>query len=113
MSENRQNETANQAVYKKRSNVQEVWRRFRRSKSAMIGLAMISLLVICAIFAPLIAPYDPIEQNWMNRFALPSNAHWFGSDELGRDILSRIIYGARISVTVGLISVGLSMLGNP
>ena len=60
MSENRQNETANQAVYKKRSNVQEVWRRFRRSKSAMIGLAMISLLVICAIFAPLIAPYDPI-----------------------------------------------------
>ena len=111
MSENRQNETANQAVYKKRSNVQEVWRRFRRSKSAMIGLAMISLLVICAIFAPLIATYDPIEQNWMNRFALPSNAHWFGSDELGRDILSRIIYGARISVTVGLISVGLSMLG--
>lgn len=111
MANNKSECVESQVVYKKRSNVQEIWRRFRRSKSAMIGLSMISLLVICAIFAPLIAPYDPIEQDWMNRFALPSGSHWFGTDELGRDILSRIIYGARISVTVGLISVGLSMLG--
>ena len=74
----------------------------------MIGLAMLLLLIFAAVFANLIAPYDPVEQNLLIRLQGPSAAHWFGTDELGRDIFSRILYGARISLTVGLIAVSIS-----
>ena len=100
-----------QLAYKKRGQWQEIWRRFRRSKSAIIGLVMLTLLIFCAIFAQMITPYDPLQQNHKNRFAAPSADHWFGTDELGRDIFSRIIYGARISVSVGLIAVSISLVG--
>lgn len=93
---------------KKRSQVKEVWRRFCRNKQAMVGMCMLLLLVFAAIFANIIAPYDPIEQDIVNRLKPPSSIHWFGTDELGRDIFSRILYGSRISLTVGLIAVGLS-----
>ena len=93
---------------KKRSQVKEVWRRFCRNKQAMIGLAMLLLLIFAAVFANVIAPYDPVEQNLLIRLQGPSAAHWFGTDELGRDIFSRILYGARISLTVGLIAVSIS-----
>lgn len=97
-----------QVVTKKRSQLKEVWRRFRRNKQAMIGLAMLLLLIFAAVFANVIAPYDPVEQNLLIRLQGPSAAHWFGTDELGRDIFSRILYGARISLTVGLIAVSIS-----
>ena len=97
-----------QVVTKKRSQLKEVWRRFCRNKQAMIGLAMLLLLIFAAVFANLIAPYDPVEQNLLIRLQGPSAAHWFGTDELGRDIFSRILYGARISLTVGLIAVSIS-----
>lgn len=97
-----------QVVTKKRSQLKEVWRRFCRNKQAMIGLAMLFLLIFAAVFANLIAPYDPVEQNLLIRLQGPSAAHWFGTDELGRDIFSRILYGARISLTVGLIAVSIS-----
>ena len=93
---------------KKRSQVKEVWRRFCRNKQAMVGMCMLLLLVFAAIFANIIAPYDPVEQDIVNRLKPPSSTHWFGTDELGRDIFSRILYGSRISLTVGLIAVGLS-----
>lgn len=97
-----------QVVTKKRSQLKEVWRRFCRNKQAMIGLAMLLLLIFAAVFANVIAPYDPVEQNLLIRPQGPSAAHWFGTDELGRDIFSRILYGARISLTVGLIAVSIS-----
>jgi len=100
-----------QSTYTGRSQVVEIWRRFRRSKSAMVGLAMLLTLIIMAIFAEVIAPYNPIAQDLQNRMLPPGGNHILGTDELGRDILSRIIFGARISVTVGLIAVSISCIG--
>src|SRR6195256_6453006 len=68
---------------------------------AATGLVLVIIFVIFALFAPWIAPQDPASIDLPARLALPSHAHWFGTDELGRDILSRIIYGARISMLVG------------
>lgn len=81
---------------------------FLRDPRAMTGAAFIALFAICAMFAPWIAPYDPIETRIMETLAAPSLSHPFGTDELGRDILSRIIYGSRISLSVGFISVGVA-----
>lgn len=93
---------------KKPSQIREVWRRFRRNRQAMIGLSMMLILVMAAVFADVLAPYDPIEQDWLLRLQPPSAQHLFGTDELGRDIFSRVLYGARISLTVGLIAVSIS-----
>ena len=98
----------NAPVYKKRSQTQEIVRRFLRNRQAVAGLIMLTILVFCAVFAPVIAPYDPIKQDLRNRLDPPSWEHIMGTDELGRDIFSRILYGARISLTVGLIAVSLS-----
>jgi peptide/nickel transport system permease protein len=73
----------------------------RRNPLAAIGVLLVVLFVIFALFAPWIAPQDPAFINLPTRLSAPSAAHWFGTDELGRDILSRIIYGARISMLVG------------
>jgi ABC-type dipeptide/oligopeptide/nickel transport system permease subunit len=85
-----------------RSQRAETWRRFKRYKPAVFGLGFIVLLVICALFAPWIAPYDPNEVNSSLRGAGPSAQHWLGNDDVGRDILSRIIYGTRIALIVGI-----------
>lgn len=95
-------------VIKKRSQMKEIWRRFRRNRQAMLGMFMLLFLILAAVFAQVIAPYDPIQQDVIHRLQPPSAAHLFGTDELGRDIFSRILYGSRISLTVGLIAVGLS-----
>jgi peptide/nickel transport system permease protein len=76
---------------------------------AAIGAGLLILFVICAVFAPWLAPHDPAEIALKVRLAGPSEAHWFGTDELGRDILSRTIYGARISLIVAVSVVGLSL----
>lgn len=85
------------------------WKRFKRHKLAVIGMAVILLFVLIAVFAPLIAPYDPLDQNIPMRLKGPSAAHWLGTDEFGRDIFSRIIFGSRISLFVGVISVGIGL----
>jgi peptide/nickel transport system permease protein len=72
------------------------------------GLVIILILIIVAIFAPLISPYDPNQQNLKAILAPPSLAHWLGNDELGRDLLSRIIYGSRISLLVGIVGVSIA-----
>ncbi len=77
-------------------------RVLRRNPLAMVGAALIVLLVFCALFGPLIAPHDPADIDLAARLQAPSTTHWFGTDELGRDIFSRILYGARISMIVGL-----------
>lgn len=100
--------SAEEDIVKKRSRFKEVWRRFRRSKQAMIGMVMLLILIFSAVFADIIAPYDPLKQDIINRLQAPSASHLFGTDELGRDIFSRILFGSRISLTVGLIAVGLS-----
>lgn len=91
----------------KRSQAAEVWRRLKMSKSAMFGLTVIIILIICAIFAPLIAPYDPTAMNIRERLQGPSTKHFLGTDNFGRDIFSRIIFGSRISLYVGFVAVGI------
>jgi peptide/nickel transport system permease protein len=89
---------------------QRAWRSFRRNKSALVGLILIVLLVLIAIFAPLLAPHDPIEQSTINRLAPPSPEYPLGRDDYGRDVLSRIIYGTRVALTIGVLSVLLGGL---
>src|SRR5579884_1213016 len=75
-----------------------------------IGLVLLTLFLIAAFFAPLLAPYDPFEQQLKQGLALPSFAHLLGQDKLGRDLLSRILYGAQISLWVGMTTVTLSLI---
>ncbi len=75
-----------------------------------IGLAVAAVFILTAIFAPLIATHDVTAQNLMMRYGAPSSAHWFGTDALGRDVFSRVVYGARISLEVGIIVVVVSSL---
>ena len=84
-------------------------RRLFRRKGAVVGLIVIASFVLLALFAPLIAPYDPVATSWTLVRKPPSALHWFGTDDLGRDILSRVIYGARASLMAGAISVGIAL----
>jgi len=85
-----------------------VWYRLRRHRLAMVGLGFIGLLIVSAIAADALAPYKPLEQQMTQRLKPPTAAHLFGTDDFGRDILSRIIYGARISLQVGFVAVGIA-----
>lgn len=83
----------------------DAWKAFRKNKTAMAGLGIILFFVLIALLAPWIAPYDFKAQQLVNRLAPPSAEHWFGTDDLGRDLFTRVIYGARISLWVGFFSV--------
>ncbi|HOX30988.1 MAG TPA: ABC transporter permease [Spirochaetales bacterium] len=93
---------------KKRGQFKETWRRFTKNKGAVIGLGFIALLAVCALIPSVIAPYGFDDQLLSRRFQSPSGAHLFGTDEYGRDIFSRVVYGCRISLTLGLVSVTIS-----
>jgi len=80
---------------------------FTRNVPAMVGTAVLLLCLICALFAPWIAPYDPIIQNTSNRLKGPTKDHWLGTDDFGRDILSRVIYGSRTTMLVGAVATGI------
>src|SRR5437867_767023 len=84
-------------------------RVFSRNRAALFGAIIIAIFVLVAIFADLLAPYPPNKITLSQRFIPPNVAHVFGTDNLGRDILSRTIYGARISLWVGIVTVGLAM----
>lgn len=86
----------------------EAWKRLKRNRMAMIGMVIILLLIACAIFAPLIAPYDYEYQDYNAILQSPSGAHLMGTDNFGRDIFSRVVYGTRISIPIGLICVCIS-----
>lgn len=88
----------------------EVWRRLKHNKAAMFGLAVILILIFAAVFADFIAPYGYDDQNLKERFQTPNGQHWLGTDNFGRDIFSRIIYGAQVSLKVGLLAVGIAMV---
>ena len=90
------------------------WRRLSRRSSAVFGLVVVVAFVVIALAAPWIAPYDPVATSWGAIRKAPSAAHWFGTDELGRDVLSRVIFGARASLLAGVVSVLISLvLGVP
>ncbi len=95
---------------KKNSMAKETWRRLCRNKFAMLGLFILTIIVICALFAEQIAPYGFDEQNYTNMYRTPDSEFWFGTDSLGRCIFSRVIYGARISLQVGFIAVGIAAI---
>lgn len=82
----------------------QVWRRFQRNRLAAIALAVIVLQIAIALFAPWIAPYDPYASDYAATWQKPNAAHWLGTDDLGRDVLARLIYGSRISISVGILS---------
>ncbi|SFI03791.1 ABC transporter permease [Bradyrhizobium sp. Gha] len=84
-------------------------RRLFKRKAAVAGLVVLTIFILLALFAPLLVPYDPIATSWGLVRKPPTAAHWFGTDELGRDILSRVIYGARASLLAGLISVAIAL----
>ncbi|MGM0601778.1 MAG: nickel transporter permease [Bacillota bacterium] len=86
------------------------FKRLRKNKTAIAGIIIILIFALIAILAPYIAPYDPFNQNFIKSFRAPSSEHFLGTDEFGRDIFSRIIYGARISLQIGFIAVFISLI---
>lgn len=88
--------------------------RFMRNRAAVFGAFLVALIVIMALFAPWLTHYDPVQASFMTVRQAPSAAHWFGTDELGRDVLSRLLYGGRASLLAGVVSVGIAVvLGVP
>jgi peptide/nickel transport system permease protein len=85
-------------------------RRFKRRKRAVFALAVIAIFVAAAVLAPLISPYNPDLQTWTAVRKAPSALHWFGTDDVGRDVLARVIFGARASLLAGVISVAIAVL---
>jgi len=87
------------------------WSRFCRNRLAMLGLALIVVLTVSAALAPWLAPYDPARQSLIEKRAKPGAKFWLGADEFGRDILSRVIYGSRVALLVGVLSVLIALAG--
>jgi ABC-type dipeptide/oligopeptide/nickel transport system permease subunit len=85
-------------------------RRLLRTRLTPLAVAVLLTIVVAAVFAPVVAPYDPTFQDYASTNQGPSAAHWFGTDNLGRDILSRVIYGSRVSLLVGVVAVGIGLL---
>ncbi len=88
---------------------QDAWRRLRRNRGALLGLVIICLFAGAALLSPLITAHDPIDQDLDARLLPPSRTHWLGTDDLGRDLLTRIIYGGRVSLTIGIVAVGIAV----
>src|SRR5262245_40107032 len=87
----------------------DAWRRLRRDRASMAGAACLAGLILVAALAPLLAPYDPLKVAMRERLQRPSAAHWLGTDQFGRDILSRIVHGTRVSLAVGAVAVGIGL----
>lgn len=100
----------NQMYRKEQSMGQMMWRAFRRHKPAMIGLTIVVLLGLAAILAPVISPYDPEKSELARKLEAPSADHWMGTDELGRDLLTRILYGGRVSLSIGIMAMTFAVL---
>lgn len=91
-----------------RSQFADMWRRFRRNKLAMVGLVVVGILVLLSLIQPIISPYDPWEQNLLNTLATPDSDHLMGTDSLGRDLYSELLYGLKLALIVGI----CTMLGS-
>ncbi|MBX6340972.1 MAG: hypothetical protein IRY97_00830, partial [Thermomicrobiaceae bacterium] len=86
------------------------WRTLLRSRSAQLGGAIVLALIVVALVGPLLAPYSPTRPSYLHQFEGPSRAHLLGTDEFGRDTLSRLLYGARIALAIGLLADGIALV---
>lgn len=89
---------------------QEYWKELKKSRPAMVGAAILLVFIVLAAAGPQLSPHDPLAQDLYHRLEKPGPGHVLGTDELGRDILSRIFYGARISLEIGFVAVGIALL---
>jgi peptide/nickel transport system permease protein len=94
----------------RRAEMVAFWRTFARNRLAVIAGVVVAILVVFAVAAPALAPWDPNRHDTRRILAPPSAQHWMGTDQLGRDVLSRVLYGARVSLAVGFVSVGIATL---
>src|SRR3982750_2562386 len=102
------------ALPRETSPARRALRGLAKRRAAIIGLGVVVAFILVAIAAPWLAPYDPLATSWSAIRKAPSAAHWFGTDEIGRDVLSRVIYGARASLLAGVVSVSIALsLGIP
>src|SRR3954466_13034093 len=95
--------------HKLESPARRALRRLFKRKGAVVGMVVIATFIVLALFAPLLVPYDPIATSWTAVRKAPSALHWFGTDDLGRDVFARVVYGARASLLAGVISVGIAL----
>jgi peptide/nickel transport system permease protein len=102
-------EAKTQAIEPRERRWATLWRRFKRNKLAVVGLVIVVIMVLTAVFAPLIAPSDPQAQDYALTLRPPGEGGLMGTDALGSDVFSRVVYGARISLEASLISVGIAM----
>jgi ABC-type dipeptide/oligopeptide/nickel transport system permease subunit len=109
MSEVATSDTGTQAIAPRERQLLRLWRRFRRNRLAVVGLAIVLIMLVTAIFAPLIAPSDPKAQDYGLTLQPPGEGGLMGTDSLGGDVFSRVVYGARISLEASLISVGIAI----
>ena len=93
-----------------KSFARNVWESFSRNRLALVGLILLALLVCAAIFGPMLSPYPYDGMDAMSRNQPSTAAHWFGTDQMGRDVLTRVLYGARVSLLVGFASTALNLL---
>lgn len=94
----------------KRSQARDIWGRFRKNKLAMVGMVIVLLIIFGCVFANLISPYSPSEQSISDRLLAPSLQHLFGTDNYGRDLFTRVLYGGRISLLVAVLAVAISVV---
>lgn len=102
--------SADSRKLRKQSAAREVFKRLAKNKSAMAGLVIFVLLVLSSIFGPMISPWSVTRNSIRNSFQFPSAEHWFGTDDLGRDLLTRVLYGGRYSLSIGIIAILASLV---
>ncbi len=103
---------AHRTIGHERTPTQIFLREFRRNRGAVVGTVLFAILILLVIFAPYVTRFDPVEPNYAARFSPPTAEHWFGTDRNGRDIFTRVVYGGRISLLVGVVAVAIgSILG--
>jgi peptide/nickel transport system permease protein len=98
------------ALRARRGELGQFWRTFRRNQLACAGAIVVGILAVIAVLAPALAPRDPNKPDMKRILEAPSGKHWLGTDQIGRDVLSRLLYGSRISLAVGFVSVGIATL---
>lgn len=103
-------EGAESIVRPSRTYWQDAWARFRKDPLAMIGLFIIAVITLFAVFYPILSPYTYDGQDILGQNQGPTAAHWFGTDKFGRDILVRVCYGARISLSIGVVAAAINMI---
>jgi len=92
------------------SRARRIWRRLWRRRGAVFGAVVVAFFVAVAVFAPYVSPFEPAKADWLQVRKLPSALHWMGTDEIGRDVLARLIWGARASLLAGVVSVAIAVL---